>query len=480
MGTGPGITDGMADSQDEGGFDWVEAVVGLAGLVGMNRVRVRWKLMRWREKAAQQGRRAQARASHVRYEHKVCPRCGTINDRKAKVCVKCEDRLRSHTWQQVERVGLSVPEFLSVSSALCVANLAIYALLATESTGGLWSLDSMTLLRHGGSYPPAVWAGEWWRLGTSIFLHAGLWHIGFNVIALWQIGPSLERLYGRHRMLFFFMLTGILASLGSALFRTGGVGIGASGAIMGLIGLAAGWGQRDGTTVGRGVRNRMVKWAIYVMLFGWFIGADNVAHGAGFLAGGAIGFLVPALKPRDGALGPASMGMGGVGVIAALICAGLTVVPPGGARDWGAEGYGGGAAGMLDGWLYEQGEGDYPMTPEMWQEAYGPWAAVCEALGKGDVDLALETMRDLYPPQGSVEYRAEDLAAACEGLEQIFLQCDRFRAGGLEAAFGEDIGGLDPRQREQTERQWDGLCQGLAQIRPPASPPLPGKTSDTP
>ena len=61
------------------------------------------------------------------------------------------------------------------------------------------------------------------------------------------------------------------------------------GAVMGLCGVAAGWGQREGTTAGREIRNMMLKWAAYTVLFGFFIGADNAAHAAGFVSGGVIG-----------------------------------------------------------------------------------------------------------------------------------------------------------------------------------------------
>ncbi len=461
----------MANPPEDEGFDWIEAVVKLAGMVGMNKVRVRWKLMRFREGAAQQGRRVRTRTAHVRYEHKICGRCGAINDREAKVCVECEERLRSHTFQQVERLGVSAPDFLSVSTVLCVAMIAIYALLATESAGGLWSLDSLTLLRHGGSYPPAVYDGEWWRLGTSIFLHAGLWHIGFNTIALWQIGPSLEGLYGRHRMLFFFMLTGVLAAAGSVVFRAGGVGIGASGAIMGLIGLAAGWGQRDGTTVGREVRNRMVKWAIYVMLFGWFIGADNMAHGIGFLAGGAMGFLGPALKPRDTGLGPLSMGMGAVGVLAALLSAGLTVLPPAGADRW----TGGEASDLVSRsvgtYFYEMGEVEHEMSAADWRRIYDPWLAICAAQRDGDEERALRLMRDQYPGSPDVELGAENVAASCQAIDDLGVQCGKYRERGIQVFVGDDHEAIAEEYRGLMARHYDSFCSGLEGARvPPGTP----------
>ena len=147
-------------------------------------------------------------------------------------------------------------------------------LLAGQGMGAFLSFDAHTLLEFGGRWTPALLAGEWWRLGTCVFLHAGLWHIGFNVFALLQIGPAIEEQFGKARMVFLFMLTGIFAALGSAFIGPWGVGIGASGAIMGLIGAAVGWGHREGTTQGRLLRNRMLKWTAYVFIFGCLYAAE--------------------------------------------------------------------------------------------------------------------------------------------------------------------------------------------------------------
>src|SRR6266699_950248 len=63
--------------------------------------------------------------------------------------------------------------------------------------------------RLGASFGPAIFfENQWWRPVTAMFLHAGLVHIGFNMMALMQLGPPLEELYGSARYLFFYMVTG--------------------------------------------------------------------------------------------------------------------------------------------------------------------------------------------------------------------------------------------------------------------------------
>ncbi len=311
----------MSERDPDDGLDWIEPVVSLAGLVGFNRVRVRWKLIRLRDQLRNAGAAATTRAAHVRYRHRSCPECGALNDGESRTCVRCGARMGSRSWTVLGRLGLSVPDVVSVSSVLCLLMVVIYLRMAVSGDGAtLWGFSAETLVRFGGRWAPAIRSGEIWRLATPIFLHAGLWHIGFNVIALWQIGPALEELYGRGRMLLLFLLTGVLANVIGGL-TSPAVGIGASGAIMGLIGLAAGWGHRDGTTTGREVRGRMIKWAVYVMLFGLFIGADNIAHAVGFATGAVLGYAIPVRRRRAGPPRPLDVAAGLLGGAATLACA---------------------------------------------------------------------------------------------------------------------------------------------------------------
>lgn len=107
------------------------------------------------------------------------------------------------------------------------------------------SLDVGVLYRYGGHLPAAVAAGEWWRLFTAVFLHVGLWHLGFNLMALSQVGPPLEEIHGRGRLLVLFLLMGGFANLASGWMGISGISAGASGAIMGLIGLAGQYSRKN-------------------------------------------------------------------------------------------------------------------------------------------------------------------------------------------------------------------------------------------
>ena len=93
--------------------------------------------------------------------------------------------------------------------------------------------------------PAVMQRFEVWRLVTYMFLHAGIFHILFNMLALWMFGAELERVWGTRYFLKFYFVTGIGAAVLTVLFSLlpfdiarslqGYNIIGASGAIYGLL-----------------------------------------------------------------------------------------------------------------------------------------------------------------------------------------------------------------------------------------------------
>jgi rhomboid protease GluP len=203
----------------------------------------------------------------------------------------------------------------------------IYARMLIAHPGeGVTGWRGSTLLEYGAYYGPAIQAGQWWRLATYNFLHIGLWHLGFNGYALTQLGPTIEEVFGRGRTIFFFVMTGIVAGAACLVWNLNGVSAGASGALMGLIGVAAAWGQRAGGS-GFAVRDQMVKWALYTMVFGYFIHANNIAHAAGFVAGGILGLLYNPARLADTKDSPASKVLGAIGLLVTVACFVLCMWP---------------------------------------------------------------------------------------------------------------------------------------------------------
>jgi membrane associated rhomboid family serine protease len=112
--------------------------------------------------------------------------------------------------------------------------------------GGVFLLQmamSHTLNFYLGLVPILVWKKYFlWQLGTYIFLHGGITHILFNLLALWMFGGELESYWGGRKFLGYFLFCGVGAGICTVLFTPYQFVpvIGASGAIYGIL-LAFGW-----------------------------------------------------------------------------------------------------------------------------------------------------------------------------------------------------------------------------------------------
>ena len=189
------------------------------------------------------------------------------------------------------------------SLVILTINIVLFVLMSVvEVRNGrgpeafLESASNGVLDDFGALVPSLVRAGEWWRLVTCNFLHIGLMHLMFNSSALFSIGPQVEDAFGSQKFVFSYVGTGVASGVASYLFLPAG-SAGASGAIFGLIGLMAAYGYRLGGSFGRGLMRQMLTWAGIGIVFGYFIGANNVAHIGGLIAGGALGFVLQPAAP---------------------------------------------------------------------------------------------------------------------------------------------------------------------------------------
>ena len=132
----------------------------------------------------------------------------------------------------------------SAPAVLILILVNVLAFLFEIFNGG-WS-DPEALHRIGAVEPDAVvLQGEYWRLFTGLFLHAGFLHLAFNLFALYVLGPPLERSIGTIRFLVCYLISGIASSAGVVVLTEirlvhEGQLIGASGCILGVVGAWAG------------------------------------------------------------------------------------------------------------------------------------------------------------------------------------------------------------------------------------------------
>jgi len=113
-----------------------------------------------------------------------------------------------------------------------------YLLLSCAGVFLLQSFAPQQISINFGLIPILVWKKFYlWQLGTYIFLHGSLFHLIFNLFALWMFGCQLERQWGTKNFVKYFFVTGIGAGICYALVKPGQLGpvIGASGAIYGIL-----------------------------------------------------------------------------------------------------------------------------------------------------------------------------------------------------------------------------------------------------
>ncbi|MEQ1574080.1 MAG: rhomboid family intramembrane serine protease [Vicinamibacterales bacterium] len=204
--------------------------------------------------------------------------------------------------------------FMPFAIGTCVV---VYVLTLVASQGnigmgglfGFFSPSQRALFLFGASGSvPVFGAGRWWTVLSAAWLHGGILHILFNMMALRQLAPGTVDLYGAGRTVIIYTASAIggflLSSVAGAYFpgflflRGGQFTVGASASIAGLIGAILYYGHRSGSSVARGYA---MQYAMSLVFIGFLMpGVDNYAHAGGFGAGYLTGRILDPLKPERG------------------------------------------------------------------------------------------------------------------------------------------------------------------------------------
>ncbi|MEO8544642.1 MAG: rhomboid family intramembrane serine protease, partial [Burkholderiaceae bacterium] len=188
----------------------------------------------------------------------------------------------------------SSPARVPVTMALLAVNILIFVAMLFYGAS-LWHTTTTVPLTWGANFGPATQDGQWWRLGTAMFVHFGIIHLTLNMWALWDIGRLLEQVYGRWRYALLYLASGVLGNLLSLVIQGNqAVSGGASGAIFGLYGALVLFLWRERGQVERGEFRWMFGAAtIFIALalvMGQLIpGIDNSAHIGGLFSGALLG-----------------------------------------------------------------------------------------------------------------------------------------------------------------------------------------------
>lgn len=219
-------------------------------------------------------------------------------------CPECVAEARRTAPRRRVRVRFFLGRPGSFTTTLLVVNVALF--LVETVVGGSGSLFSgpneKQLFDLGALFPPAIAVGhQYWRLVTPMFLHAGLIHLAFNSYALYLLGFLVEDAFGKARFLAIYFIAGFLASVASFAFGpVAEVGVGASGAIFGLLGAWVAFNYRRRTSP---MASANLRWALMLIglnvILGFSIpGIDWRAHFGGLVAGALLGAVMEGFGPR--------------------------------------------------------------------------------------------------------------------------------------------------------------------------------------
>lgn len=231
---------------------------------------------------------------------RMCPNCRAFITTKDRVCPYCNEKVGPRAIDRRDPspiLGGFIPHAHFTTTILLLINFGMFiaTVVASMKAGNdqaFWGLDVRTLVDFGAKYRPYIGAGQWWRLITAGFLHGGLLHIGMNSWVLFDVGAQVEEIYGASRMLVIYFVANILGFYVSNWWSLA-PSVGASAAIMGLIGAMIAVGVHHRTEAGAAIRGMYIRWVVYMLIFGLLpgIGIDNAAHIGGLAGGFAVAYV---------------------------------------------------------------------------------------------------------------------------------------------------------------------------------------------
>lgn len=261
-----------------------------------------------------------------RCDRPICPDCM----RPASVgyqCPECvQEGARSVRSPRSPYGGAVVRNPQTTTLALIAVNVAVWLGILASGGGTSTLLQKLALLPASSTYRfpdghvgvvDGVSGGAYWELGTSAFTHVEVWHIGFNMLALWFLGPNVEQLLGRVRFLAVYFVS-ILTSGAAVMLLSPphGQTLGASGAIFGLLGALVVVGLKVGANM-----QQIWFWLVINLVF-TFTGSGISWQGhIGGLVGGALAAVTVVYAGRARRTAVQTAGLTAIAVLALALVA---------------------------------------------------------------------------------------------------------------------------------------------------------------
>lgn len=216
----------------------------------------------------------------------ICPDCMTTTSVGMR-CPECANqRTKARTLRSTSRSDEPTLTYLLIGINVLVFLGA--ALGGASATGG-GGLGGSQLLTDGALSRSAIADGEYWRIVTAGFLHAGFFHLLFNMLSLWILGSILEPAIGRLRFALIYFVSLLCGSFGALLLEPDGLTVGASGAIFGLMAAAAVYARNRGLSL---MESGLGIWIVLNLVITFTVPNISIGGHIGGLIGGGIAALV--------------------------------------------------------------------------------------------------------------------------------------------------------------------------------------------
>jgi membrane associated rhomboid family serine protease len=212
------------------------------------------------------------------------------------VGMRCPECARDRT--RVTRItpGIHLGRAPATYVLIAINVIAFIAEIGSGAPVGTTFSAGGSVFRDFSLFGPAVANGEWYRIVTAGFLHAGLLHILFNMVALYFLGSLLEPGIGTPRFLGVYFVSLLAGSFGALLLTPDTHTVGASGAIFGLMSAAFIVARH------RGVEQLAGQIGFYIIINIFFtVGVSGISiggHFGGLIAGALCGFLIVLAERR--------------------------------------------------------------------------------------------------------------------------------------------------------------------------------------
>jgi rhomboid protease GluP len=231
----------------------------------------------------------------------LCPGCRKLISRSEDKCPYCGLK-KPGSWLKANRLAACFANPEELLRLIIYVNIGMFVfaiLLNPARTGfnlnpfGFLSPSNQSLLLLGSTGTvPILQLHRWWSLVSANYLHGGLLHIFFNMMALHQLGPLVAREFGVYRMFVIYTIGGVLGFFISFLAGVHFT-IGASASLCSLIGALLFYGKNRGGVYGQAIYSQIGGWAIMIFVFGLLVpGINNWGHGGGMAAGAVLAYLL--------------------------------------------------------------------------------------------------------------------------------------------------------------------------------------------